>query len=917
MSDFFYKLRSLGRRREKEDDLQDELRFHMEEETEEREASGLSSDQARVAARRDFGNVAHVQEESRAAWTWTHLEQLLQDCRYGLRTMAANKTFSLLAILSLALGIGANTAIYSFMDALLLRSLPVSDPDSLVVMNWAANPNDRDSVMKAMSGDTWAEKDWLEVAGIFPYPAFELFQSNSAALFSSVFAYYPTRNVNVIVKGQAEQLSGEFVSGDYFRGLAVVPAAGRAIGPEDDVARAPAVVVLSYVFGQRRFGDIAAAPGKSILINNVPFTVAGVAPPGFFGVDPGAAPDFYIPLRASLSLKLRFGANDASAYLARNYYWLEIMARLAPGVSLAQAQATLGPIFHQWVESTATTDRQRAQIPQLLLREGAAGLNTLRRRYSKPLYVLLAMVGLILAIACANIANLLLARATARRREMAVRLSIGAGRLRLVRQLLTESAMLSLTGGALGVAFAVWGIQFLTFLLANGRADFSLRPGLNWHVLAAATTLSLVTGLLFGLAPAVQSTRADVIPALKETRTGRTFSRRFSLSQALVVSQIGISLLMLVAAGLFTRTLSNLQSIQLGFNRENVLLFETNARQAGHRDPEIFSFYTDLQKRFAAIPGVRSASASHIPMLGSGTRSGPILPVGEEFKPPNRVHILMAAPDFFTTMQIPILLGRGIDDHDQPGSTPVAVVSEAYVKAHFPGRSALGEHLTVQRRVGGNMDVVVVGIAGNARYGQIKGDFREIVYLPFHQGATPLDGMTFALRTSGDPLRYANTVREIVRQADARVPVTEIRTQAAQIDRIMNQEIILARLCAFFAALALLIACVGLYGTMAYTVARRTGEIGIRMALGAQRGNVVWMVLREVFAMALLGLAIGVPVALSTSKFVESFLFGVEPNHKGALVAAAAILLSAALLAGYVPARRASRIDPMAAVRHE
>jgi predicted permease len=501
---------------------------------------------------------------------------------------------------------------------------------------------------------------------------------------------------------------------------------------------------------------------------------------------------------------------------------------------------------------------------------------------------------------------------------MAVRLSIGAGRFRLIRQLLTESALLSLIGGALGVVFAVWGIQFLTLLLANGRADFPFRPGLNWHVLAAATVLSLLTGLLFGLAPALQSTRADVIPALKETRTGRGVSRRISLSQALVVSQIGLSLLMLVAAGLFARTLSNLQSIQLGFNREDVLLFQMDARQAGHPDPEIFAFYTDLQKRLAAIPGVHSASASHTPLLGSGTRAGPILPVGEEPKPPNRVHILMTAPDFFATMQIPVVLGRGIDDRDQPGSAPVAVVSEAYVKAHFGGRSPLGEHLTVRRRAPAvNMDVVVVGVAGNVRYGQIKGEFREIVYLPFHQGGTPVDGMTFALRTSGDPLRYANTVREIVRQADARVPVTEIKTFAAQIDQIMNQEIILARLCAFFALLALLIACVGLYGTMAYTVARRTGEIGIRMALGAQRGNVVWMVLREVFAMAAVGLAIGVPVALSTSKLVESFLFGVEPNHKGALVAAAAILLSAALLAGYVPARRASRIDPMVAVRHE
>ena len=921
MNSFFQKLRCLMQRRQKENDLRDEIQFHLDEEAEERQAEGLAGDEARLAARRDIGNVTRLQEDTRAVWTWTHLEQLAQDCRYGLRTMAANKTFSMLAVLSLALGIGANTAIYSFMDSLLLRSLPVSDPESLALLNWRALPSRRgEFVMRTMSGNTWGDEK-SDIAGIFPFPAFELIRTNSAAVFSSVFAYYPTRKVNVMLKGQAELASGEFVSGDYFRGLAVTPAAGRMIIPDDDRVGAPPIVVLSFPFSQRRFGDAESAPGQTILINNSPFTVAGVAPPGFFGVDPAAAPDFYIPLRTSLLLRLRGGASDAKDYLDQNYYWLEMMARLRPGVSLVQAQAALGPMFHQWVETTAN-DRERANLPELQIREGAAGLDTLRRQYSKPLYILLAMVALILAIACANIANLLLARATARRREMAVRLSMGAGRFRVIRQLLTESVMLASIGGALGVFFAIWGIRLLTLLLANGSENFTLHPTLNWHVLGVASALSLLTGLLFGLAPAIQSTRADVIPALKEARAGQPGSRhsfrRVSLSQALVASQIGISLLMLVAAGLFVRTLSNLQSIQLGFNREDVLLFQMNARQAGHREPEIFAFYSDLQKRFAAIPGVRSASASHSPLLGSGTRSGPVLPVGAQPKPGSNTHILMIGPDFFTTMQIPILLGRGIDDRDRPGSPAVAVVSEAFVKTHFGDRNPLGEHISMRRRQpSGDLDIEIVGVARNVRYGAIKGEFRDIAYFPFNQGATTVDGMTFALRTSGDPLRYVNTVRAIVNQADARVPVTDVKTQAIQIDQIMTQEIVFARLCTVFAVLALLIACVGLYGTMAYTVARRTGEIGIRMALGAQRGTVVWMVLREVFVLAAVGLAIGLPTALGTSKFVKSFLFGVKPNSPAALVLAVAILLSAAILAGYVPARKASRIDPMIAVRHE
>jgi predicted permease len=446
---------------------------------------------------------------------------------------------------------------------------------------------------------------------------------------------------------------------------------------------------------------------------------------------------------------------------------------------------------------------------------------------------------------------------------------------------------------------------------------------LNWQVLGAAAALTLLTGIVFGLAPALQSTRVDVTTALKDTRAGQPRSRRgfwrIGSSQALVVTQIGLSLLMLVAAGLFVRTLSNLQSIQLGFNREDVLLFTMNARQAGHEDPEIITFYRELQQRFAAIPGVRSASATHNQLVGQGTWSSRVAPVGQPPKPGAFAHVLMAAPGFFSTMQIPVLVGRAFDDRDRDGSLPVAVVSEAYVKTYFPDRNPIGQHIVIERRAPlTNRDVEIVGVAANARYGALKGAFREILYLPFNQGSYfPVDEMTFALRTSGDPLRHVNAVREIVRQADPRVPVTDVKTQADQIDQTMNQEIIFARLCTTFAVLALLIACIGLYGTMAYTVARRTGEIGIRMALGAQRGTVVWMVLRDVLVLAAAGLAVGVPAALGASRFVESFLFEVKPNSPATLAIAAGVLLGAVMLAGYAPARKASRIDPMIAVRQD
>src|SRR5579871_1361462 len=919
---FFRKLRYLARRRRKDEELQEELQFHLDEEAEERREDGLPDADARLAARRDLGNVLLVEEDTRAAWTWMCVEQLLQDCRYGLRTMMANKTFSALAILSLALGIGANAAIYSFMDAILLSTLPIAHPESLVIVNWHDAVRERASVIHGASGNIHNDSETGATAGIFPYPAFELLRKYDA-VFSSVFSYYPTRKVNVLIKGQAEENSGEFVSGDYFRGLEVVPTSGRLIMPDDDRVGAPPIVILSYAFSMRRFGNSESAPGQSILINNLPFTVAGVAPPSFFGVDPSANPDFYLPLHTNLILKLRGGPGDAKGYLDQNEYWLEMAARLRPGVSITQAQAELGPVFHQWVASTAANGEEQAHLPNLLLQEGASGVDSLRREYSQPLYVLLVMVGVILAIACANIANLLLARAAARRREMAVRLSMGAGRFRVIRQLLTESVLLAISGGALGILFAIWGVRFLKLLLKHEWLGFALDPALNWRVLGVTALLSMATGLLFGLAPALQATRADVMPALKQTRTGDGGSRHFfrgaGLSRLLVVTQIGLSLLLLVAAGLFARTLANLQAIELGFQRDNLLLFQMNARQAGHRDPEIVQFYSELLERFRAIPGVTKATVIHYPMVGRGTWMGSVFPAGEQPNPERTTHILMTGTGFFNTFQIPVILGRATDERDRAGAPPVAVVNQAYVDVNFAGRNPIGRHIVVDRRPPlGKRDVEIVGVARNARYGDTRGDYRPVVYLPFTQGSYyPVDEMTFVLHTTGDPLAYANTVRTLVRQADARIPVTNVETEAAQIDQTMSREIMFARLCSGFAILALVISCIGLYGTMAYTVARRTGEIGIRMALGAPRAVVLWMVLREVLILAAVGLALSVPAALRSSKLVESFLFGVKADDPASVELAVAILLGAAMLAGFVPARRASRIDPLTAVRHE
>ncbi len=893
--------------------LREEMELHLAEKAAELEADGMTPERAWAEAHRQFGNVGLKREESREIWMTRFLSELGQDIRYGFRTMAANKTFSALAVLLLALGIGANTAIYSFMEGILLRSLPVGDPQSLVVLNWHSRPPQNANkqwahVMHGVQGILWPGNKGAMVSGMFPYGAFETLRKDNF-VFSTLFGYFNGLTRTLVVGGHATSASAEYVTGEYFRGLAVSPAAGRLIDAEDDRPGAAPVAVISFATSQNRFGGPSNAIGQPIQVDNTPFTVVGVAPPEFFGVDPAVVPDLYLPMHASMLVD----ASEAGRmYHDPNFYWIEMMGRLRPGVSLVEAQAVLVPRFHQWVASTATTDGERAKLPELTLNPGAEGLGGLRRQYSKPLFVLLAMVGLILAVACANIANLLLARAAARSREMAVRLSLGAGRFRVVRQLLTESVMLSSLGGVFGVLFAIWGVRSLTFLLSHGQENFTLHAELNWKVLAVTAALSVVCGLLFGLAPALQSTRPDVMPALKNGRGGGP--RRRS-QQVLVIAQIAISFVMLFAAGLFVRTLDKLHSVQLGYARENILLFSLNARQAGHRDPAMSTFYADLRKRFESIPGISSATLSQSSIISAGRGWQAIrgtMKVGAVTLDGARV--MAAGPRFLTTMQIPILAGREITERDQAGSTPVAVISERLARTYFANDNPVGRRITLPDE---KRDLEIVGVSADLRYGSLKNEEESAMTVFVAASQFSPDRVTFALSTTGDPLRFVQSVHEIVREADSRIPVTNVMTQAAEIDRTISREITFAKLCTGFAVLALLIACVGLYGTMSYNVARQIGEIGIRMALGAQRGAVVWMVLRHVLTLAAVGLAISVPAALIASRLVKSFLFETQPNDPRTLVLSGVVLLSATILAGYAPAMRASRIDPLAALRHE
>jgi macrolide transport system ATP-binding/permease protein len=902
----------------KEAELSEELQFHLAQETEERRAAGLRPEDARFAAQRDLGNEARVREDVRAVWTWRPFDELTQDARYALRTMATHRAVTIFAVLSLALGIGANTAIYSFMEAVLLRTLPVPDPDSLVVMVWKAKPfnfarSSEEFVLTSISGSTYRASDGSVEARILPYPGFEALRDASSPYLSGLFTMFRGGRMNVLINGEAELTAAQYVSGDFFPGIAIPPAAGRLLVTDDDRPNAQPVAVISAGYAARRFGAIANAVGQSIRINNAPFTVVGVTPEGFEGVEPGAAKSLYVPFSL---IKLVDG--DSPSFTDPNYYWVEVMGRLRPGVSREQANAALSAAFARWVATTARNDTQRANLPVLTVGDGGGGLDTLKRRYEKPIYLLQAIVGLILAIACANTANLLLARSAARQREIAVRLSIGAGRFRLIRQLLTESLVLSIVSGIGGTLLAVAGTRLLSTLLANGDDGLLLQAGINWTVLFVTLALSVACGLIFGLAPALQATRPELIPALKDAGTlvsGSTRRRmpRLKLQQGLVVAQIALLMLLLVGAGLFARTLANLQSIPLGFNPENVLLFDINAPQAGYPEAGAASYYADLRERFAGIPGVRMATVSHASMMKAG-RGHPIKLDGLPLQGRNR--LMQTGPGFFSTMQIPLLAGREIEERDRTAAVAPGVIDELFARTYFANQNPVGRRLSIGG--GLTMEVEIVGVSAQAHYGPVKFASPPVLYVSYSQvPPSGLANMTYALRTDGHPLNYVAAVRQIVRTVDSRIPVTNFKTNSDEIASTINQEILLARICGAFAVVALIIACAGLYGTIAYSVSRRTKEIGIRIAIGARRSAVIWMVLREMCVLAVLGLLISLPMAQGLSTFVKSFLFEMQPNDPRAIGFALAALLVAAGLASYAPARRASRIDPVAALRQD
>lgn len=848
------------------------------------------------------------------------MDGFLKDLRFTLRNMGRSPGLAAVIALSLALGIGANTAIFSLIRTVLLNGLPVQDPDQLVLLHWRGEAWPGGLSQSGSGGPR--NPAYQASSRSQAYPFFREIHKQSD-LFESVFAFAPLgsdrRNVTVTADNAAERVDGEMVSGDYFRGLGVAPAAGRLIAESDEQQDAQ-VAVLSFAYWTRRFGADPAIVGRSININSLPFMVIGVASPRFFGVQPGRVPDVWVPMlnRAELVPWGFRPANVPSLLEAHGYWWTHVMARLKPGVSEREAQARVDAMFQAFA-ADALPELNRAKAPHIGFEPGARGIDSLRVAYEQPLMLLMGMVALVLLIACANVAVLLLSRAMARRREFALRLSLGAGRGRLVRQLLTESLLMASAGGLLGVLFAGWTSRALLFLVPPDNRPL-IDTSVDGFTLAFAAAVSIATALLFGLAPAILSTRVDLLPAMKQAGSGQVSSEHPAhkiWSTTFVVVQIALSLVLLVGAGLLIRTLNNLHSMPTGIDQDRLLVFGVDASQNGYSGDRLAATYEELIKRLAAAPGVEAASAARLRLFSGWVSNGSISIPGVEPKPSRNLNTNAVGPDFAKTTGMRLLAGRDLTWADVEGKRRVAVVTEEMARYFFGDLNVLGRRYSPGNTYDPATDYEIVGVVSNARYSQVRGDFPRTAYLPFTANRGVLRGLYFHVRTAGDPLALTSTVRAIVHGLDPSLPIAELDSMGNHIGTSLWQENLFARLTGIFSGLALTLACIGLYGTISYGVGRRRSEIAVRMALGARYSQVLWMVLRQALMLAGAGVIVGVPLALWASRYLASLLYGLTPRDPVTLALTGTLLIVVASLAGYFPARRAALVDPAKALKQD
>jgi len=851
---------------------------------------------------------------------------MITDIRYALRMLAKSPSFTLVAVLTIALGVGANTALFSVVDAVLLKKLPVKDPDQLVLFKASWN-SDKFGPGGFNGSNRYNPETRMTVGTSFPLQTLARFRQDQSVL-SDVFAFAPL-DITMNAGGQAEVVSAQAVSGNYYAALGVPALVGRTITDADDNAGVTPVAVLSHRLWTTRFNSDPAIVGKQVNVNNVAFTVAGVTPEGFLGAsNVGTAQDLTIPIAWEPQI-----SGERTNTRGAGIWWLRLMGRLKPGATLEQAQAALAEPFQASVLEHRAARQARAtqplrtldpkDLPRLSADSGSQGEMDSRRGLTTPLRLLLGVVGVVLLIACANVANLLLARAAARKKEIAVRLALGASRARLIRQLLTESVLLAVAGGALGMLFALWiknGLLVVTDW--GGRWMSALEPSLDLRVFGFTLALSVLTGLVFGTVPALRATRFDVTPSLKDAARGSSAINRSLLSKSLVVAQVSLSVLLLIGAGLLVRTVRNLRHVETGFNSQNLLLFDVEPGSIGYEDDRLAALYEQMFTRLEAVPGVQAVTFSRHALLSysSSTDSvfveGELGPDGKPRDTDTKVHTVRE--NFLPAMEIPLLLGRNLTAQDDARAQQVAVVNQAFVKAHFPNESPIGKRFGFEADK--PAEIEIVGVARDAKYTSLRDEIAQTVYRPWKQSLKTMAGGTVEVRTGGDPAAFVAGIRQALHEVNSNLPLSNIRTQIQQADETLAMERMFAKLFALFGLIAQALAAIGLYGVMAYTVAQRTKEIGIRMALGADRARVLRMILRQGMALTVIGVGLGLAAAYMLTKYLESLtemLFGVEARDPWTFAAIGVLLSVVTLVACLVPARRATRVDPLVALRYE
>lgn len=910
----------LSQRAKQEQQLDRELQFHIEARISDLRGAGLSEEDARRRVRQEFGGAAQVKEDCRDARGTRWLEDFFKDVRFATRQMRRTPGFATVAVLTLALGIGANTAIFTLVNAVLMKSLPVRDPARLLLLGNSRN-------WGVITGQTGS-------FSVFSYDLYRHLRDNSG-VFEGLCAFQSLDiriNARRSGTGTAEPAGVKLVSGNYFEVLGVTAALGRTITPSDDSAAAPVAAVVSFRYWNEKLNRNPSVIGSTVELGGVPAAIIGVAAPEFFGEtlqpDP---PDLWLPISAERQLNPQRSVIDSP-----DSHWLFLMGRLKPGIANSQAEGRLTAALRNWL---GTRDipaewRRDAGKSYIELTPGGSGITHMKRRYAEMLRLLLGASVLVLLIASINVTNLLLARGTTRSGETSVRLALGASRGRLIRQSLTESLMLALTGAAFGLLIASAGAKLLIALAFRGAEYVPIRTAPDLGVLVFTGAVSLGVALGFGLFPAVRCTRSDLAPVLRgvtQSIRGSVLSRRgFGVGQALIIGQMALSLVLLAGAGLFARSLANLTRQQFGFAREHVLVAGVAPGFARYQYHQLGSLYQRLYSRLNSVPGVRSAAFSLYAPFTSCCWSSGVSIQGYTPQPKERMFAVWnrVSPRYFETLGTKVLLGRPIDERDTPAARHVAVVTEAFVRRYFPNTDPIGRRFGIGDD-SHRSDLEIVGVVENAKYNSPREEPRPMAFLPLlqvrPQPGEPLQSaqirsnfvQTVEVRAAGDPNAIAGDVRQALAEIDPHLPVLRINTLSSQIARTLSQENAVSELTGFFGLSALLLACCGLYGLTAYAVERRTSEIGIRMALGARRGLVIGMVIREVLVQGIAGIVIGVAGAIAATRLIANQLYGIEAADPATLATAALTLLVCITMAGYIPARRASRIDPIRALRHE